>query len=97
VETHVNAIAAKAGIDPQIIAAIIAAITQIFSSCSPKPKPADVLGGGGLKGRIILARAMRENGVRPLSAESHAVHAAMVEQAATMSEADAAEFLSLCQ
>lgn len=80
-----------------LIAAIIAFISQIISGCIPTPTPKTVIAGGGTYGKIVIYRAMRANGVRPLSDKGEAILTAMQVEAAKLSDDDARAFLSLSQ
>lgn len=96
-QTHADAIATKTGIDINTIMAIIAAVMQAISTCTNPPTPAQLAEADGFAWKIRTNQAMRDNGVRPLSHEGKALSAALREQAAALSETDAATFLSLCQ
>jgi hypothetical protein len=97
-DAYVSAVVAKVpGISPAIIQAILAAIAAMLSGCIPVPTPPAITSGGGMIGTIILMRALRENGVRPLSAQGQALIAAMQGTAATAQMSDVESFLSISQ
>ena len=96
-EAHVNNIATKTGISPAIIQAIIAAIMSIISGCKPTPTPASLKTGGNGWGTFIIRRAIRQNGIRPFSEEGTKIHDAILAEASTMGDDEAATFVCLCQ
>lgn len=95
-ETYVKNVSQKASIDPNTIAAIIAMIMQMIEQCKNKPTPVNIKAGGGVWGRISLARAMRENGIRPLSQEGRKLADAMLSEANSADEESVKEFLAMC-
>lgn len=91
-----NVAAANPGISPSSIAAIIAFIMQMISTCVPTPTPPALTSGSNLR-RIVLYRAMLANGIRPLSSQGRALADSMGEEAGKLAPDDAAAFIGMCQ
>lgn len=93
-DRYTSEVAKAAGIDPAVIIAIITAVMQIIAGCQQPPKPADVIAAGTWRWRFAVHRALRQNGIAPLSADGRAIEQAMTATAVT--EDDAKAFLALC-
>lgn len=93
-----NVAAANPGISPSSIAAIIAFIMQMISTCVPTPTPPALTSGSNRNlRRIVLYRAMLANGIRPLSSQGRALADSMEEEAGKLAPDDAAAFIGMCQ
>jgi hypothetical protein len=96
-EAHVNNVATKTGISPAIIQAIIAAIMSMISGCNPTPTPALLKTGGNGWGSFVIRRAVRSVGIKPWGDEGTKIHDAILAEGTTLSDDEAATFVSLCQ
>ncbi len=98
VRSYADAAAGKAAIDPATIIAIIQAILTMVSQFCPKPPtPAQVKGEAGQDYDFVENLAIRQQGIAPRLAKGRAIKAAIAEQRAAMSDADAEAVAALCQ
>ena len=96
-----NAVATQSGISVTTIIAIISSIITMVEGCSANTPtaaltPAEVM-TDTIMNRIIVNRAVRDNGIRPLSAEGQKLINTIIENAKTASPTDVAQFISLCE
>lgn len=95
-ENFAHNVAKNVGFDPTIIISIIAAIMEMLGGCAMKPKPKDVISSGGFRGRLLIARSLLRNKIRPNSDEGQKITEAIVSEAKSVSEAEAVLFLNDC-
>ncbi len=95
-ESYAASVSTQTGVSPAIIAAIIAMISQLIGACPKPPTPAQVLSPTGFWENFVLNKSVREAaGIRPRSEEGKKLIGVMQAEAAHISEADAATFITM--
>ena len=98
-ETNVNNVAAKTGLDPATILALIIAIGEIvvkfIGDCQqPPPTTSEILAESStFRGRFVILKAMRQEGIPLLKRK--AVHDALVAEVPAVTWEDARLYLGI--
>ena len=95
-DKYCQAVAVKSNQSILVIIAVVGLLVQIISACWPKPKANDILSGGGVLGNRAINRALRENGIKPASAEGKRLKEIMVDEAAQADPKELTAFFSKC-
>lgn len=95
-QKYVQNVSQNLGIDIDTITAILATVMDLIARCRNKPSPQELIASDGIMANLTLNRALRANGIGPLTKQGREIKEAMINEAKSVTVEEADDFLSMC-
>lgn len=95
-EKYIEKVSQNAGVEKDMIGAILSALMNFLAGCGNKPSAQELLVADNFRSRSQINRALLVNGIRPQSPEGKRIRETMIAEAKNIKEEEAEEFLSMC-